>query len=44
MERFLWIGLAGPLGTGVRYLVGVWAAQRLGASFPYGTLIVNVAG
>ena len=44
MERFLWICLAGALGTGVRYLVGVWAAQRLGASFPYGTLIVNGAG
>jgi len=44
MERFLWICFAGALGTGVRYLVGVWAGQRLGASFPYGTLIVNVAG
>ena len=44
MERLLWICLAGALGTGARYLVGVWAGQRLGTSFPYGTLIVNVTG
>lgn len=44
MERFLWICLAGAAGTGVRYLITLWSAQRLGAAFPYGTLIVNVAG
>ena len=44
MERFFWICLAGAAGTGTRYLVGLWAGERLGASFPYGTLIVNVAG
>jgi CrcB protein len=44
MERLLWICLAGALGTGTRFLVGLWAGERFGASFPYGTLIVNVAG
>ena len=44
MERFLWICLAGAAGTGARYLIAVWAAQRLGPSFPYGTLIVNLVG
>jgi fluoride exporter len=44
MERLLWICLAGALGTGTRYLVGIWASERLGTSFPYGTLIVNVTG
>ncbi|HXE79760.1 MAG TPA: CrcB family protein, partial [Vicinamibacterales bacterium] len=44
MERFLWICLAGAAGTGMRYLIALWAAQRFGSSFPYGTLIVNVAG
>ena len=44
MERFLWICLAGAAGTGARYLVAVWAAHRLGSAFPYGTLIVNLAG
>jgi CrcB protein len=44
MERFAWICLAGAAGTGARYLIGLWAAQRFSGGFPYGTLIVNVAG
>ena len=44
MERFCWICLAGAIGTGTRYLVGIWAGQRFGTAFPYGTLIVNVSG
>jgi CrcB protein len=44
MERFLWICLAGALGTGTRYLVGLGAGQKLGTAFPYGTFIVNLAG
>ena len=44
MERLFWICLAGAAGTGTRYLVARWAAQRLGSTFPYGTLIVNLAG
>jgi CrcB protein len=44
MERFIWICLAGAAGTGARYLIALWAAQRLGSAFPYGTLVVNLAG
>jgi CrcB protein len=44
MERLFWICVAGAVGSGVRYLIALWAAQRLGATFPYGTLIVNLAG
>jgi fluoride exporter len=44
MERLFWICLAGAVGTGSRYLIALWAAQRLGSAFPYGTLIVNLAG
>ena len=44
LSRLLWICLAGALGTGARYLIGVWAGERFGSTFPYGTLIVNVAG
>lgn len=43
-SRLLWICLAGALGTGARYLLGSWANQRFGDAFPYGTLLVNVAG
>jgi fluoride exporter len=44
MERFLWICLAGAAGTGARYLITIWAVQRLGSAFPYGTLLVNLVG
>lgn len=44
MIQVLLIGLAGAVGTLVRYGVGVWAQKALGVGFPYATLIVNVAG
>ncbi len=44
MSRFLWICLGGAAGTGARYLMSGLVLQRLGGSFPYGTLSVNVLG
>jgi CrcB protein len=44
MMRFLLICLGGAAGTGARYLVAAFAPKLLGASFPYGTLTVNVLG
>lgn len=44
MNRFLLISIGAVLGANARYLVGLWAAQRFGVNFPYGTLIVNVTG
>jgi fluoride exporter len=38
------VGVAGGLGSVTRYLVALWAARLIGIGFPYGTLIVNVAG
>jgi CrcB protein len=38
------ISIGGILGANARYLVGNWAAQKLGVSFPYGTIIVNISG
>ncbi len=43
-EPAVLIGIGGILGANARYLVSVWAARRIGASFPYGTLIVNLSG
>ena len=38
------IALGGGIGSVSRYLVTIWAAERFGSAFPYGTLFVNVAG
>ena len=40
----VWICLAGAAGTGARYLLTLWAVDRLGSAFPYGTLLVNLVG
>ncbi|HEU0033843.1 MAG TPA: CrcB family protein [Kofleriaceae bacterium] len=44
MTRFLLVCGAGGLGSGTRYLISLWAGERIGTSFPYGTLIVNLLG
>ncbi len=44
MTRLLLVCAGGAIGSGARYLVSTWAALRLGAEFPRGTLIVNVTG
>jgi len=44
MGRFLLICLGGAVGTAARYGVSVWAREAFGPVFPWGTLIVNVAG
>ena len=43
-NRLLLISVGAILGANARYLVGLWAAQRFGTSFPYGTAIVNITG
>ena len=42
--KLLAVAIGGSIGATTRYLVSVWAAERFGANFPYGTLLVNVAG
>ena len=36
--------MGGFIGTGARYGLSGWVAQRFGETFPWGTLTVNVAG
>lgn len=38
------VAAAGALGAAARYLVDHGVSHRLGASFPWGTLTVNVVG
>ena len=44
MSQFLYIAAGAALGANARYLVGVWAGNRWGAFFPFGTLAVNITG
>lgn len=44
MKALLAVAGGGALGAVARYLTYVAAGHVLGAAFPYGTLIVNVAG
>jgi len=44
MTRLFWICLGGAAGTGARYPLGGWGLALLGASFPFGTLAVNLIG
>lgn len=42
--HFLWICLAGAVGTGARYLTSVTVQHYLGEIFPHSTFLINVAG
>ncbi|HYR90744.1 MAG TPA: fluoride efflux transporter CrcB [Terriglobia bacterium] len=44
MNKTLFIGAAGLLGTLGRYWLSAWADERWGPTFPIGTLIVNLVG
>ena len=41
---YLWVALGGALGSVARYAVSLGAVRWVGAGFPWGTLLVNVAG
>lgn len=42
--NFLLVALGGAIGSAARYGVGLAAVRLFGAGWPWGTLIVNVAG
>jgi CrcB protein len=48
VTSLLYIGIGGFLGANARYLLTVWLTQqianRIGTSYPLGTLVVNVSG
>lgn len=44
LTNILAIAVGAAIGANLRYSLSLWAAQRWGASFPYGTLLVNVIG
>ena len=42
--QLFWICVGGAAGTAARHLLTLWSNERFGASFPYGTLTVNLIG
>ena len=44
MQAYLWISLGAVLGASLRFLVSRMAARFIGASFPVGTLFINITG
>jgi len=50
IERRAWvttilvIALGAAVGANLRYGLSIWAARQWGATFPYGTLLINVLG
>ena len=44
MLTFLYVALGGALGSVARFWLSGAIAVRYGATFPYGTLVVNVVG
>jgi fluoride exporter len=41
---YLWVMIGSALGGGARYWCSGFAARHFGETFPWGTLIVNIAG
>ena len=44
MTAYLWIAVGGALGSMARYLCTGLAARFIGDTFPWGTMLVNIAG
>ena len=44
MVSYILVMLGGALGTGARFCVSGFIAERVGEFFPFGTLVVNVSG
>lgn len=44
LASILWVALGSAMGGVARFLASVLLAERLGQSFPWGTLLVNVTG
>jgi CrcB protein len=38
------VAIGGALGSVFRYLISSWFVARVGTSFPWGTLVINVSG
>lgn len=44
MVGYLWVALGGALGSVARYWLSGAVAARIGETFPWGTILVNITG
>ncbi len=44
LEKILLISAGAVFGANARYWIGDWAAQKWGAAFPFGTVLINITG
>ncbi|MEI6045592.1 MAG: fluoride efflux transporter CrcB [Chloroflexota bacterium] len=44
MLDVLLVGIGGFVGANARFILSNWFARRMGTTFPYGTLFINVSG
>ncbi len=44
MLAYLWISIGAIVGASARYFVSRFTAKVVSASFPYGTLLINITG
>lgn len=44
MNNIVAIAIGAAIGANLRYGIGLWAAQRFGTAWPYGTFIINLLG
>ena len=44
LDKVFCVSVGAVVGANARYLLGAWAAERFGTTFPYGTLIINLTG
>jgi len=44
LKNILLVAAGGGFGAVSRYLISLWAAEKIGTAFPYGTLIANIVG
>lgn len=44
MIAYLWVAIGGALGSMARYGIGGLISDKIGGTFPWGTVIVNITG
>jgi fluoride exporter len=44
MTKYWMVGLGGFLGSILRFWLGGYISNRMGARFPYGTFVINITG